>query len=79
MSSRERPVVLASRANDDLEDILLSGLAAWGFEATAGYRPCIDEAIELIARFPDIGRPVTIGGVIPNPFGHWLFPATPPR
>jgi toxin ParE1/3/4 len=56
MSSRNLPVVLAPDANLDLADILLFGLKTWGDQQAAAYEAELDQALEHLGTYPELGR-----------------------
>lgn len=57
MSSRNRwRVVISREAQDDFEDIVLSGRLRWGEAQGTAYGAAIREAIDRLSLFPYLGR-----------------------
>lgn len=59
MSSRSRWRVDISReAQDDFEDVVLSGTLRWGEAQGTAYGAAIREAIDRLSHFPNLGRDI---------------------
>ena len=56
MSSRDLPVVLSAKARQDFVDILRYTAETWGATQLTTYRDRIDQALQSIARNPEIGH-----------------------
>jgi toxin ParE1/3/4 len=55
MSARRRRIVLAPRARDDLDDILLYTEQQWGKRQKNTYRRSLYDGFRRLAEFPGIG------------------------
>ncbi len=56
MSARRRRIVLAPRASDDLDDILLYTYQQWGKRQRDVYRRALFAGLRKLADFPGMGK-----------------------
>jgi len=56
MSAPRLPVALAHEARADLHSIALYGLLSWSDEEVERYHARIADALDSLARFPQLGR-----------------------
>ena len=56
MSAPKRTLILSPRSVRDYDDILLNSLTTWGEQQKNLYRAKLDQALEELADFPEIGQ-----------------------
>ena len=56
MSFRNRRIVLAPRASDEFDDILLYTELHWGKRQRDAYRKALFDGLHRLAEFPGLGR-----------------------